>query len=70
MQLCLKIVPYYELMGSLTKSKESICVCGTHGKTTTSLMIADILDKSLGCSYFVGDGSGHGNKESNLLLKK
>lgn len=66
--LGLKIVPYYELMGSLTKNKESICVCGTHGKTTTSLMIADILDKSLGCSYFVGDGSGHGNKESNLLV--
>lgn len=66
--LGLKIVPYYELMGSLTKSKESICVCGTHGKTTTSLMIADILDKSLGCSYFVGDGSGHGNKVSKLLV--
>jgi len=63
-----KIVPYYELMGSLTKNKESICVCGTHGKTTTSLMIADILNKSMGCSYFVGDGSGYGNKNSNLLV--
>ena len=67
-ELGLRIIPYYELMGSLTKSKESICVCGTHGKTTTSLMIADILNKSLGCSYFVGDGSGFGNKDSNLLV--
>ena len=67
-ELGLKLVPYYELMGDLTKNKESICVCGTHGKTTTSLMIADILDKSLGCSYFVGDGSGYGNKNSNLLV--
>lgn len=67
-ELGLKIVPYYELMGDLTKNKESICVCGTHGKTTTSLMIADILNKSLGCSYFVGDGSGFGNKKSNLLV--
>ena len=67
-ELGLKLVPYYELMGSLTKNKESICVCGTHGKTTTSLMISDILNKSLGCSYFVGDGSGFGNKESNLLV--
>ena len=63
-----KIVPYYELMGNLTQSKESICVCGTHGKTTTSLMIADILNKSIGCSYFVGDGSGYGNSESKLLV--
>lgn len=67
-ELGYKIVPYYELMGNLTRNKESICVCGTHGKTTTSLMIADILNKSLGCSYFVGDGSGYGNKKSNLLV--
>lgn len=67
-ELGLKLVPYYELMGTLTKNKESICVCGTHGKTTTSLMISDILNKSLGCSYFVGDGSGFGNRNSNLLV--
>ena len=63
-----KIIPYQELMGSISKKFETICVCGTHGKTTTSLMLAEILEKAIGCSYFVGDGSGYGNKMSKLLV--
>lgn len=60
-----RIVPYHELIGNLTMNMESICVCGTHGKTTTSLLISKILK---GCNYFVGDGSGHGNKDSHLFV--
>ena len=63
-----KIVSYKDLMGKITSRFETTCVCGTHGKTTTSLMISDILSKSLGCSQFVGDGSGFGNRKSNLLV--
>ncbi len=63
-----KIVSYKDLMGRITSKFETTCVCGTHGKTTTSLMISDILSKSLGCSQFVGDGSGFGNRRSNLLV--
>ena len=63
-----KIVAYKDLMSQITRKFETICVCGTHGKTTTSLMISDILSKSIGCSQFVGDGSGFGNRKSNLLV--
>ena len=63
-----KIVPYKDLMARVTSKFETTCVCGTHGKTTTSLMISDILSKSIGCSHFVGDGSGFGNRKSNLLV--
>ena len=63
-----KIVSYKDLMARITSKFETTCVCGTHGKTTTSLMISDILSKSLGCSQFVGDGSGFGNRKSNLLV--
>ena len=63
-----RIVTYKDLMGRVTSKFETTCVCGTHGKTTTSLMISDILSKSLGCSQFVGDGSGFGNRKSNLLV--
>ena len=34
-------------MGNITKKFETTCVCGTHGKTTTSLMIYEMLSKSL-----------------------
>lgn len=67
-ELGYQIVPYHKVIGHLTKIMDSICVCGTHGKTTTSLMIAKILKESIGCSYFVGDGSGYGDKNSNLFV--
>ena len=31
-------------------------------------MIASILNKAYGCSYFVGDGSGYGDKNSDLFV--
>lgn len=66
--LGLKIIPYKELMGTISKEFETTCVCGTHGKTTTSLMIYDMLKKTFGCSCFVGDGTGYGDKKSKLLV--
>lgn len=63
-----KIVAYKDLIGQITRKFETTCVCGTHGKTTTSLMISDILNKAFGCSQFVGDGTGFGSRKSNLLV--
>lgn len=34
---------YPEVLGILTREKLTIAVCGTHGKTTTSALLADIL---------------------------
>ena len=63
-KLGLKMIRYQDLIGSLTKEFETISVSGTHGKTTTSLMLSSILDKEVGCNYFVGDGRGHGDKKN------
>lgn len=56
-----------EVLGMLTASKYTIAVAGTHGKTTTSSMIAHVL-KSAGidCSAFVGGIMT--NYDSNLLI--
>ncbi len=44
-----------EMLSELTKGKRCIAVAGTHGKTSTSTMIAHLLSKStLGCSAFLG----------------
>ncbi len=44
-----------DVLGLLTKDSFNICVAGTHGKTTTSAMIAHILrDSSFGCTAFLG----------------
>lgn len=44
-----------EVLGEITNGKKCIAVAGSHGKTTTSGMIAYILSKSsIGCSAFLG----------------
>ena len=55
-------------MGQLTIDLNTVGVCGTHGKTTTSWLLANIINNTLGCNYFVGDGSGHGDKNSDIFV--
>jgi UDP-N-acetylmuramate--alanine ligase len=44
-----------DVLGMITLDGYSICVAGTHGKTTTSAMIAHILRNSeFGCNAFLG----------------
>lgn len=44
-----------EVLGLITSSQFNICVAGTHGKTTTSAMLAHILrDSGVGCNAFLG----------------
>ena len=43
------------VLGMITKDHFNVCVAGTHGKTTTSAMIAHILrDTGFGCNAFLG----------------
>ena len=62
------ITPYNEIIGDLTNKFRTISVCGTHGKTTTTSMISYIVNNTLGCNYFIGDGRGHANKENDLFV--
>jgi UDP-N-acetylmuramate--alanine ligase len=44
-----------DVLGAITNSSFNICIAGTHGKTTTSAMIAHILRHSgYGCNAFLG----------------
>ena len=58
----------YEVLTYLTSKFNTISVCGTHGKTTTSLLLSTVFNKTVGCNYFVGDGSGHADKKNNLFV--
>jgi len=49
------IVKRAELLGMITRSKRGICIAGTHGKTTTSGMVAHLLKQShVDCNAFLG----------------
>ena len=58
-----------EILGIITRSLRALCVAGTHGKTTTSTMLAHILRQSaLGTNAFLGGISN--NYGTNLLQDK
>ncbi|NOT91374.1 MAG: UDP-N-acetylmuramate--L-alanine ligase [Ferruginibacter sp.] len=49
------VVKRSDVLGAITNSSFNICVAGTHGKTTTSTMVAHILQHSgFGCNAFLG----------------
>lgn len=56
-----------QVLGTITKSSKALCCAGTHGKTTTSSMLAHILKQShLDCNAFLGGILK--NYSSNLML--
>ena len=62
-----RIVKRAEALGEITSGKWCLAVSGTHGKTTTSTMLAHILAESgEGCTAFLGGISK--NYGTNLLL--
>lgn len=62
-----RILKRAELLGQLTRQQKALCVAGTHGKTTTSTMLAHLLHGShVGANAFLGGIAN--NYGTNLLL--
>lgn len=56
---------YHDFIGHVL-NKEIIAVSGTHGKTTTTNFLYQMMDKKT--SAIIGDGTGAGYTENNLLV--
>ena len=64
-----EIIKRAALLGKITLQSEGICIAGSHGKTTTSSMVAHLLHSSpIGCNAFLGGILR--NYDSNLLLSE
>lgn len=67
-ELGCKMYGYYEMIGELTRKYETICVAGSHGKTTTTALLGHILENTVGTNYLIGDGTGYVNRNSNKFV--
>lgn len=69
-----KVLKRSDVLGIITENSFNICVAGTHGKTTTSAMIAHILkNSSKGCTAFLGGiatnyGTNFWTSDSNIAV--
>lgn len=63
-ELNLEIITYEEMLGKLTREFKTICICGCHGKTTTTALMAKAIDN---INYLIGDGTGYANVENSFF---
>ncbi|MDC3415793.1 UDP-N-acetylmuramate--L-alanine ligase [Aquibacillus salsiterrae] len=59
---------YHEFLGEWLKQFTSIAVTGSHGKTSTTGLLAHVLGETYPISYLIGDGSGKGHIDSNYFV--
>ncbi len=58
-----------EVLGMITRQMRALCIAGTHGKTTTSTILAHLMHQSdIECNAFLGGISN--NYGTNLLLSE
>jgi len=64
-----KLIKRSKALGAIAEGQKCLAVSGTHGKTTTSTLLAHILTSSgMGCTAFLGGISK--NYDTNLLLSR
>lgn len=64
-----EVVKRAKVLGEITRSTRALCVAGTHGKTTTSSMLAHLLKQShVDCNAFLGGILK--NYDSNLMVSE
>ena len=62
-----RVIKRSRMLGEITQGQRCLAVAGTHGKTTTSTLVAHILTESgAGCSAFLGGISK--NYDTNMLV--
>ncbi|ALA54310.1 UDP-N-acetylmuramate--L-alanine ligase [Shouchella clausii] len=67
-ELGLKVDVYPEFLGSFIKQFTSIAVSGSHGKTSTTGLLAHVLGSVEPTSYLIGDGTGKGAANSTYFV--
>ncbi|MBI0110706.1 UDP-N-acetylmuramate--L-alanine ligase [Lactobacillus sp. W8093] len=59
---------YPDTVEEMIKMHTSIGVSGTHGKTSTTGLLAHVLGEAAPTSYLIGDGEGKGVKNSRFFV--
>lgn len=68
LELGVKKYYYYDLLHEIVNNYNTTCICGCHGKTTTTALISHVFDDLVGANYLIGDGTGHANISNNYFF--
>lgn len=67
-ELGLEVIRYHDFLGQYMKKFISVGVTGSHGKTSTTGLLAHVLSGHSPTSYLIGDGTGSGPKDSEYFV--
>jgi UDP-N-acetylmuramate--alanine ligase len=63
-----RVIRYHHFLGELMAKYNSIAVSGSHGKTTTTSLVAKMLTYHHPSGYLIGDGQGHLSEDARDLV--
>lgn len=67
-EMGLDVIRYHDFLGEYMKKSISIGVTGSHGKTSTTGLLAHVLSGNSPTSYLIGDGTGRGVENSKYFV--
>lgn len=67
-ELGLPVVRYHNFIGEKIKDHTSVAVTGSHGKTTTTGLLAHVVGNMKNASFLIGDGTGRGVKNADYFV--
>lgn len=62
-----EVIRYHDFIGKFIQDYTSIAVTGSHGKTSTTGLLAHVLSGVSPTSYLIGDGTGHGVPDADFF---
>lgn len=62
------VIRYHDFLGQFIQEFTSIAITGSHGKTSTTGLLAHALSGVTPTSYLIGDGTGHGEPEAKYFV--
>ena len=67
MKIGLPVIRYHRFLGDFMKNFTSVAVTGAHGKTSTTGLLAHVMEGAKPTSYLIGDGTGKGEQDMQLF---
>jgi UDP-N-acetylmuramate--alanine ligase len=68
MKLGLPIVRYHRFLGDFMQNFTSVAVTGAHGKTSTTGLLAHVMEGAKPTSFLIGDGTGKGKEGAEYFV--
>lgn len=67
-EMSVPVVRYHTFLGEFIQNFTSVAVTGSHGKTSTTGLMAHVVSGAAPTSYLIGDGTGRGAKEASYFV--